>query len=134
MKKLAVFAILAAPLLMAAGCNAWERTTFNTLAASQATINAAQAAYEVSATAPCPPQGTVACLPHSTADYNIINEAKAAQTLAVNAMVTYEEAKASASGSTGLDAAEAAVNSALANLGTLIGDVKNLYTTPGGAQ
>jgi hypothetical protein len=109
------------------GCTNWERTTFNTLASSDAAINAAQAAYEVSATAPCPPQSTIACLPHSKAVYTAINKAKAAQTLAVNSMVTYEEVKAANTGTTALNAAQADVNAALAQLPTLIANVKALY-------
>ena len=68
-------------------------------------------------------------MPHTTAVYNVITKAKAADVLAVNSMVTYEEAKAASAGTTGLDAAEADVNVAVGNLTTLIGDVKALGGT-----
>jgi hypothetical protein len=113
-------------LISLTGCSTWERATFQTLATAQATLNAAQAAYEVSASAPCPANGTVACLPHTTAVYDTITKAKTADVLAVNSMVTYEEAKAASAGTTGLAAAEADVNVAVGNLTTLIGDVKAL--------
>ena len=129
--KLALLSIWLALPLMLVGCTTWERTTFQTLASAQNTLNTAQAAYEVSANAPCPPGGTVACLPHSAAVNTVISKAKAADTLAVNAMVTYEEAKFASAGTTGLAAAEAEVNAAMLNLGTLIGDVQALSKSGG---
>lgn len=117
-------------LITFTGCNNWERTTFQTLATAQATLNAAQTAYEQSATAPCPVPAMQTCLPHTAAVYNTITKAKAADVLAVNSMVTFEEMKAASAGTTGLTAAEADVNVAVANLSTLIGDVKAL----GGAK
>lgn len=122
--------VLACPILFPiTGCSSWERTTFQTLATAQATLNAAQTAYEVSATAPCPVPATQTCLPHTAAVYNTITKAKAADVLAVNSMVTFEEMKAASAGATGLAAAEADVNVAVSNLSTLIGDVKALGGT-----
>lgn len=94
----------ALPLLLCltilAGCSSWERTTFQTLTASKATIDGAQTAYEA---------GTI---PHTACVYGVINKAKAAQTLAVDAMMSYETAK-------GSSAATAAENVAVADLAQL---------------
>lgn len=116
--------ILTVPM---AGCSNWEQTTYKTLAASQAVINQAQADYEASATAPCA-AGATNCLPHSQADYTIINQAKADQTLAVNAFVTYEEAKAAGGTTASLAALQTDVVVALNNLPTIVADVQALYT------
>jgi hypothetical protein len=98
------------------GCTNWERQTYQALAASQATINQAQADYESGA------------LPHSTKVYNAINEAKAFQTTAVQAMVVYEQLKATNAGADALTKAENAVGAALAVLPSAISDIKVLYT------
>jgi len=119
--------ILALALALAiTGCTNWEQTTYKTLAASQAVINQAQADYEASATAPCAPTAT-ACLPHSAAVYNTVNEAKKIQTTAVDSMVTYEEAKAAGGTTASLNALEADVNVAIQQLPTIITDIKALY-------
>ncbi len=131
MKRLALLSIWLALPFAIAGCTTWERTTFQTLSAAQLTLNTAQAAYEVSASGPCPAGGAAACLPHTAAVQTTITKAKAADVLAVNAMVTYEEAKAASAGTSGLTAAEVAVDAAVANLGTLIGDVEALSKSGG---
>jgi 1-deoxy-D-xylulose 5-phosphate reductoisomerase len=109
----AVLAVLAIGLV---GCTNWERAAFQTLSTSHAVINQAQTDYEV---------GTA--IPHSTAAYNAINSAKQGQTLAVNAMVTYEEVKAAGGTAASLAAAQNDATIALANLPTLIANVKAFY-------
>lgn len=119
MKRIAIAAILAVvflPLCGFTGCSSWERVTFQTLSASQATINQAQTDYE---------SGTIK---QTTAAYNTINSAKSAQTLAVNAMVAYEEAKAAGGTTASLSALQTDTTVALANLPTLVANVKALYT------
>ena len=110
---------LAATMLVAVGivgCTTWERTTFQALSTSKAVIDQAQTDYEV---------GTA--IPHNAVAYNAINSAKAAQTTAVNFMVTYEEIKAAGGTQANLTAAQNDVTIALANLPTLIANVKALY-------
>lgn len=68
--------------IVAAGCNDWERTTFQSVAASKAVIDQAQVDYEART------------IPHTTCAYNLINKAKAAQTTAVDALLVYEQVKA----------------------------------------
>ena len=127
MEKRWIFALTLA--LAITGCaGTFERNTFKTLATAQATLNTAQAAYEVSATAPCPPSGTVACLPHSAAVYNAVTKAKEVDVTADQAMVTYEQAKIAGANSTGLAAAQADVTAILGNLNPLISDIEALYT------
>lgn len=112
MKKILAIALLS---LCVMGCNDFERTTFQTLSASKAVIDTAQADYEART------------IPHNSCSYSIINDAKAAQTTAVNAMVIYEEEKAA---KTDLAAQTAAVTSTLVQLPLLIVQVKSLYSNP----
>jgi hypothetical protein len=116
MKRIAISAILALAVIGIAGCTNWERASFQTLAASQATINQAQADYESGA------------IKQTTAAYTAINSAKASQVLAVNAMAAYEEAKAAGGTTASLAALQTDATVALANLPTLIANVKALYT------
>jgi len=95
--------------LLLAGCSDWERTTFQTLSASKATIDGAQAAYEART------------IPHNQCAYNIINKAKAAQTLAVDAMMTYETTK------TGT--AQSVVEADLAQLSPIVASIGTLGTS-----
>ncbi len=107
------------------GCNSFERTTFQTLAATQAALNSAQADYE----AGCPATitaATPACIPHNQAAYTTITKAKAADALAVNAMVVYEQEKATGT-TASLDTQETVVASELAQLPALLADIKTLY-------
>lgn len=121
MKKVKITASAMVLVLLMCGfaCNAsnWERTTFQSLAASKAVIDQAQADYE---------GGT---LPHSKLVYDTVNEAKAAQVAAVQSMSTYEALKANGSPAANLNAAQTDVATALAKLPALIGAVKGLYTS-----
>lgn len=116
MKRIAIAAVLALVAIGLSGCSNWERTTFQTLATSQAVINQAQADYE----------GGIA-IPHNTAAYTAINTAKNAQTTVVNLMVTYEEVKAAGGTAANLSSAQNDVTIALTNLPTIIANVKALY-------
>lgn len=69
-------------LLAAVGCDNFERNTFKTLSASKAVLDDAQVKYEA---------GTQ--IPHNSCAFAIINDGKAAQTVAVNAMLNYESVK-----------------------------------------
>lgn len=105
-----------------AGCTDWERTTFNTLAASKAVIDQAQVDYEVRA------------IPKTAANQKAINEAKDLQTIAVQGLETYEQMKAAKASTDALNGQIAAVNTLLANLAPLIADIRAFYTaasTPG---
>lgn len=130
---LALFALSTAVV----GCDNWERQTYKALSASKSALDGAQAAYEVSKGTPdgsCPAQTpAIACIPHTQAAFKTITDAKSAQKLAVDAMITYEEMKAA----TGiqpdaLSKAQADVAIALGQLSTIINDVKTLYALGGG--
>lgn len=111
--RLSIF--LALPILLFAGCNSFERDTFNSLSASKAVIDQAQADY------------TAKTIPENKCSYAIINDAKAAQTVAVNSMLVYETEKAAGHN---LDAQEAAVTQDLAAIIPIVAQVKVLYTNP----
>lgn len=112
---LMVLAFLLVPFL--AGCTNWEKAAYQSLAASKAAIDQAQADYESGK------------LPHSVPVYDAVNKAKAAQTFAVDALVTYEQMKATGASAGALATAQADVETALASLPTILADVKALYTT-----
>lgn len=99
------------------GCTDFERTTFNTLSASQAVINTAQADYEAKT------------IPQSACAYALIDDAKAAQTTAVDAMLIYEQQKAAG---TSLSAQTVAVAADLVVLPALVAEIKTLYVNPAG--
>jgi hypothetical protein len=108
--------LLLIPILLAVlGCNTWERNTFNTLAASKAVIDTAQSDYEAKT------------IPETKCAYAIINDGKAAQTAAVNGMLTYEGLKASKGNVT---AQEAVVTSELLALAPLVIQVQSLISNP----
>jgi len=130
MRNYAQYALLLI-VFAAVGCTNWERSAFQSLSASKAAVDSAQAAYEVSASAPCPPASATPCIPHTETAYDTINRAKAAQKTAVDAMVTYETAKAASAGQAALDKAQTDVETALAALPVLITDVKSLYAKGG---
>jgi hypothetical protein len=109
--RLSVFVLL--PLLLA-GCSSFERTTFNSLAASKAVIDQAQADY------------TAGTIKQTKCSYAVINDAKAAQTVAVDGMVLYETEKAAGAS---LGAQEQAVAVDLTVIVPAIVQVKALYTT-----
>lgn len=112
MKKILLFALLA---LCCVGCNDFERSVFQTLSASRDVIDKAQADYESRT------------LPHNQCAYALINDAKAVQTTAVNAMVVYEEQKAT---NKDLSAQTALVSSTIAGLPPLVVKIKTLYINP----
>jgi hypothetical protein len=100
-----------------AGCSDFERKTFQTLSASKAVIDQAQADYEA---------GKV---PKTQASYDAINKAKDAQAAAVKAFQQYQTVKLIVKSGGDLPAQEQAVSQALAQLGPLVAAVKQLYTT-----
>jgi hypothetical protein len=114
--KFFAYAAITLVLFATVGCTNWERTTFQTLAASKATIDQAQVDYEA---------GTV--IPHNLAAYQAINTAKQAQITAVNAMVVYEQLKATGATPTALNTAQVEVVTALSELPSLIVKIKALY-------
>jgi hypothetical protein len=113
--RLSVF--LALPLLF--GCTNFERNAFNSLAASKAVVDQAQADY------------TAKTIPENACTYALINNAKAAQTVAVDSMLLYETEK---SAGANLTAQEAAVTQDLAAIVPIVVQVKALYTNPGGCK
>lgn len=115
-RVLALVATIVIPILSA--CNTWERTTFQTLATSKAVLDTAQADYEAST------------IPKNGCAYSVINDGKAAQTSAVNAMVTYEQLKAAKGDVT---AQEAIVVSDLAALAPIVIKVQSLISNPAAA-
>ena len=116
-KSVLIFLVAALAFVGLCGCNTWERTTFQTLSASKATIDQAQADYE---------SGKIK---QTAASFKAINDLKASQTAAVQAMVTYESIKAAKGSAIALDAQQQIVAAALAQIGPLIAAVKGLYTT-----
>ena len=134
MKRITVLAAAMLTLAFAVGCQNWERTTFQALSASKTTLDSAQAAYEVSATKPCPsPSATApACIPHSKAAFTAITDAKVLQKAAVDAMITYEGLKSASAAPDVLAKAQGDVQVALASLSTILADVKALYSVAGG--
>ena len=110
--RLSVF--LALPLLLA-GCTNFERDTFNALATSKGVIDQAQADY------------VAKTIPQTPCTYAVINDAKAAQTIAVDSMLVYEQEKAAG---TNLSAQEAAVTVDLGQIVPLVAQIKTLYSNP----
>jgi len=115
-------ASLIAICLFVAACTSWERSAFQTLSASKAVIDTAQADYE---------SGTIPKTPQS---YAAINAAKQLQTDAVNAMIVYENYKAQKASSGDLAAQQQVVSSILVKLPQLIAQIKALYAAKGGTQ
>jgi len=111
-----LFALAVMPALALSGCTNWERATFQTLSASQATINQAQADYEA---------GTA--IPHNKTAYTAITAAKLAHDTAVNHMVVYEQLKATGASASALAEAENQTTAAVAELPELITQIKALY-------
>jgi hypothetical protein len=98
-----------------AGCSNWERTSFQTLAATKATLDSAQADYE---------SGKL--IPHSAVAYKAINDAKLVDVQAVDAMINYEKVKASNSTGPALTDAQSAVDVLLLEIPPLIATVQAL--------
>lgn len=115
MKKILLLAALA---LCCVGCTDFERTTFNALSSSKAVIDQSQADYEAKT------------IPHTQCAYALLNNAKAAQTLAVNAFMDYENIKTAGKD---LTAQTQVVSQDLAALAPLVAQVKTLATNPAGA-
>jgi hypothetical protein len=123
MKRLIGTIIGAALLLLPLSCSSFERTTFQTLSATQATLNSSQALYETG----CPaPAGVTGCIPHDQIAFTAITKAKAADVLAVNAMVVYEQEKATSSSASVLLAQEQVVLSELAQIPSLLVAINTL--------
>lgn len=120
MKRIAFGCVALLLAFMVCGCSTWERNTFNTLASAQAVINTAKTDYQSGA------------IPQTQCAADVINKATAADTLAVNAMVVYEQEKA-AGGS--LSAQQAIVEGELGSLAPIISSVAVLKSAPctGGA-
>jgi hypothetical protein len=97
------------------GCTSFERTTFQTLSASKAVIDQAQIDYQAKA------------IPQTACSYALINDAKAAQTASVAAMVVYEEDKAAGAS---LTAQTAVVTGTIAQIPVLLVDLRGLYGSP----
>lgn len=117
-------ALLAIGMLGLSGCAAisFERITFQSLSASQATINQFQNDYEART------------IPRSTATYTAINKAKAAQTLAVDAMVAYEELKASGAAASALTSQQNIVTALIANIPPVITAIQAFYQKTSGVE
>lgn len=111
---LVLFALLLGSFALT-GCNDFERTSFQTLSASKAVIDTAQADYEAHK------------LPKTACTKALIESGKVAQTVAVNALMDYDKVLA-AHGDPALT--QAAVISDLASLAPMVAQVKTLYTNP----
>ena len=126
---LVLLAALILPLSLTGCPQGWEQQAQAALAGSKATIDGAQAAYEASAKQPCSAV-TAPCIPHTPPAYLAINQAKAGQTAAVDAMETYEQLKATNAASAALQKAQSDAAQALAAIPKLIADVKAFYPAP----
>lgn len=113
MKRLVSIAIALGMALSTVGCGDFERTSFQSLSASKAVIDQAQEDYEAKT------------LPQTAQAYAIINQAKTAQTVAVDAMLKYEAVKADKVAGA---SQQQVVIVALAQIPVLIAQVKALYT------
>lgn len=115
MKILRLSAAFALCLLLTA-CNTFERNTFKTLSASKAVLDTAQSDYEA---------GTA--IPHNGCAFTLINNGKAVQTVAVNAMLTYEGIKAAGKD---LTAQTLEVTADLVKLAPLVVQIQALIANP----
>ena len=137
MKRIAIagLALALLPLMGMKSCSAWDQQTYTAASASQAAINDAHAAYEVSAKEPggnCPSPGTKPCIAHTAKAKQTIEAAVAAQHVLDQAIVTYEGMKANNAAPDLLTKAQLDVATALGSLQPLITDVKALYSAVGG--
>lgn len=109
--------VLLAPLfgIVVLACSDFERNTFKTLSASKAILDTSQTDYETGV------------IPHNACAYALINNGKAAQTVAVNAMLAYEGVKA-AKGD--LAATTAIVTADLIALAPIVVNVQSLIANP----
>jgi len=110
--KRSLFTVL---IILLAGCNSWERTTFQTLSASKATLDNAHAQYEARA------------IPQTKCAYALINNGNAAQAVAVNGFLDYKKVKDAKGDVAGQ---EAIVTGELASLAGLVVQVEALVSNP----
>lgn len=106
-------------ILATAGCSSWEQRTFQSLSASKAVLDQAQVDYEAGK------------IPHTQQSYLLITKAKQAQSTAIDAFFTYENIKTAKGSASALQAQQAIVAAALAQVPALLADIKALY---GGKQ
>lgn len=102
--------------LCLAGCTSFERSTFQTLSASKAVLDQAQTDYEA---------GTP--IPHNQCAYALINDGKAAQTVAVDAMLVYEGEKAAGKD---LTSQTTVITADLLSLAPIVVKVQSLIVNP----
>lgn len=114
MKRTILALALSAVALVGFGCSTWERASFQTLSASKAVIDQAQADYESRA------------IPRTEAAYATINKAKELQKTAVDGMVLYESIKGTQSTAVA-QAQQQIVAAALLQIPAILADVKSLY-------
>lgn len=98
------------------GCTDFERNTFKTLSASKAVLDDAQTKYEAGIQ-----------IPHNACAFALINDGKAAQTTAVNAMLVYEGIKANKGDLAGTTAT---VTTDLVALAPIVVKVESLIANP----
>jgi len=116
MKRLGL-ALIFSLVIFTTGCDNWERTTFKTLSASKAVIDAAQADYEVGVK-----------IPHNQAAYDVINKAKDIQTAAVNSFqLSHGVSLAVGSTQDNITKAQLATDAIVSQLPPLIVSIKALY-------
>jgi hypothetical protein len=133
-KRFTLLASLALVFLVVVGCTNWETTTYQSLAASQTTLNNAQAAYEVSKVSPCPTPAnpSVPCIPHTAAAYKAITDGKVIWKSAADAMIAYETVKAANAAPDVQTKAQNDVEAAILNVGPIVKDINALYSMTGG--
>ncbi len=103
--------LVAAVCLMLAACSSWERTTYQTLAATKATIDQAAADYRA------------AKIPQTQETYVLITKARAADALAVEAFGAYASLKVGGGSSSALINAQ---NKVVALMAALAASLKPL--------
>jgi hypothetical protein len=117
MKRIIAAMALGAALLTS-GCTSFEQSTFQTLSASKAVLDTAQQDYENRT------------IPKTACAQSIINNGKAAQTVAVAALQDYANVVA-AKGN--VSAQQAVVVAGLASLAPLVVQVQSLISNPSAA-
>lgn len=92
-------AVLVGGFAVMTGCEDWERSTYQTLAASQKVVNQARDDYRFASNhslSECQTRvklGQGGCIANTAASYKAINEATDVQTAAVEAFAAYERVK-----------------------------------------
>lgn len=106
-------------LICCTGCSKFEKTSFQTLSASQAVVDTAQADYI---------QGTK--IKQTPQSYAVINKAKQVQDTAVDGLLAYHDLSVAAvKNPSAIANAQGVVVAALAELPQVIIDVKALYNS-----